>query len=484
MVSITEFSLTIEEQFVDNPFVLRLENESSDKEAHFCWHNKCGGENAGIDVKIHLRDSKGRLVKDHCEMLSLTSELIYMDHTACPFMPLQPLKRRASRTMPTYPLYRPLRAEPVLEPRQATADFCFRIEEVSATHAQKGGKGKSGFKLKVSIEDEHWSRMISPGIMDEVIVVRSKARKDELEREGKGSFPYQKALDEFREKQEQVLKTMKNNENGSIQDEGKNVQAIKRPFAKRSSRERTDYVKDASEDPCLSLVSENGMCLWCHSQVSTNMNGDEISHEEDCAFASSVFQEEVNHPHKISTLAQTQSKNPSSPKISKRVRKSKQGLFKRSSPSSNERKMTSCIKLDCKDQLQNFEEVSFMDGDTKDSETFFLDVMFNLENEINFLNRNNEDNRDPEDANVFEEGTRSQHRTNCDEEIPLDYDFWENELIKVESPIIPLNPAWPNTTSRNAKTEWMSASKGKRHASIIPEDAYIKTQTCKECADV
>eukprot|EP00957_Ditylum_brightwellii_P116490 8885459-Ditylum_brightwellii.AAC.1 len=165
---VAEYGLTMEENFSKNPHTMRKGDTTV-----FEWFNKCGGENAGLDVIIHLKNSMGNIVNNFSEMFPLHTELVYNDGSSTPLMPLCPLKERKTSSQSRLPLYRPMRPEPILHPGQASHDFTFRVEEVSFHHP-----GHNGFKLKVSPKNNEQRPLVVPGILEETIKVRSKPKTE------------------------------------------------------------------------------------------------------------------------------------------------------------------------------------------------------------------------------------------------------------------------------------------------------------------
>eukprot|EP00594_Rhizosolenia_setigera_P020361 CAMPEP_0178979246 /NCGR_PEP_ID=MMETSP0789-20121207/25717_1 /TAXON_ID=3005 /ORGANISM="Rhizosolenia setigera, Strain CCMP 1694" /LENGTH=582 /DNA_ID=CAMNT_0020669293 /DNA_START=186 /DNA_END=1934 /DNA_ORIENTATION=- len=162
LISITNLAFTVEERFTQKQYVTRFGQRD------FAWYSKCGGENAGLDVLISLKNEKGQLVKP-TEIIRTYTELIYADGTSTPLMPLSPLRERRSMK----PLFRRLRQEPVLGPDNASAPFSFRIEEVSFHHP-----GQSGFKIKVSAVTNCPIQNVHPGVLNETIIVLSKPKHE------------------------------------------------------------------------------------------------------------------------------------------------------------------------------------------------------------------------------------------------------------------------------------------------------------------
>jgi hypothetical protein len=124
-------------------------------------------------------------VTNHSLPIPTTTQLVYSDGSPAPEMPLAPLKERKTAAASSNPLFRRVRADPIILPNQSSADFSFRIEEVSMHHIHKGG----GFRIRVYTEEPAMRYLISPGLLEEVIVVRSKARKGELPCLAKKVFP-------------------------------------------------------------------------------------------------------------------------------------------------------------------------------------------------------------------------------------------------------------------------------------------------------
>ena len=113
----------IEEKFRNGPYISRLGTSMT-----FEWYSKCGGENAGINVKIYLINSRGSIVTDDFPFASLPlkTELVYDDGSPTPLMPFHPLKERRSSQNSSNPLYRILRSDPILSPQKTSQDFVFR----------------------------------------------------------------------------------------------------------------------------------------------------------------------------------------------------------------------------------------------------------------------------------------------------------------------------------------------------------------------
>ena len=179
--SVTEYALVIEERFIDNPYVCRLPDHGP---MTFAWYSKCGGENAGLDVTIHIKNAKGKIHNCFKYPVELKTELIYSDGSNAPLMPNSPLKERRNTKCSKIPLFHPLRPSPIFPTEVGSQTFSFRIEEVSIHHP-----GQTGFKLKVSIanmdslstwisDDSCIDFHVHPGILDEIIIVRSKPKLD------------------------------------------------------------------------------------------------------------------------------------------------------------------------------------------------------------------------------------------------------------------------------------------------------------------
>ena len=113
----------IEEKFRNGPYISRLGTSMT-----FEWYSKCGGENAGINVKIYLVNSRGSIVTDDFPFASLPlkTELVYDDGSPTPLMPFHPLKERRSSQNSSNPLYRILRSDPILSSQKTSQDFVFR----------------------------------------------------------------------------------------------------------------------------------------------------------------------------------------------------------------------------------------------------------------------------------------------------------------------------------------------------------------------
>eukprot|EP00592_Proboscia_alata_P011196 CAMPEP_0194365776 /NCGR_PEP_ID=MMETSP0174-20130528/13793_1 /TAXON_ID=216777 /ORGANISM="Proboscia alata, Strain PI-D3" /LENGTH=491 /DNA_ID=CAMNT_0039140617 /DNA_START=570 /DNA_END=2045 /DNA_ORIENTATION=- len=174
IICVTDYAFEIEEHFDLNPHVVRLDKKT------VAWYSKCGGDNSGLDVLIHIKDRDGEIVDSLHNEVPVKTELAYADGSATPFMPLAPLKERRSTKISKNPLYRALREDPIIVPGEGSQPFSFRIEEVSFHHS-----GQDGFKLKVLPADSNIDR-IHPAILRENIIVLSKPKHDPS---GKGKLP-------------------------------------------------------------------------------------------------------------------------------------------------------------------------------------------------------------------------------------------------------------------------------------------------------
>lgn len=146
----------------------------------FEWYCKHGGENSGIDVVIHLRNSSGNIEDNFPSFIEVKTELVYDDGSPTPITPLAPMKvRRSARS--TLTLFRSMRPDITFGYGKGSQEFTFRIEEVSFRH-----QGHRGFKLKVSSRDSSCTNVL-PGLMEETLIVKSKPKfiKDTRERGGR-----------------------------------------------------------------------------------------------------------------------------------------------------------------------------------------------------------------------------------------------------------------------------------------------------------
>ena len=96
--SVTSYSLSIEQRFLDEQFV------SSVNDTGFAWYSKCVGDNAGIKFIFHLKYDKGRIFNPSLKPFELNTELVCADGSVTPFMPLSPLKEQKSSRARINPL--------------------------------------------------------------------------------------------------------------------------------------------------------------------------------------------------------------------------------------------------------------------------------------------------------------------------------------------------------------------------------------------
>jgi len=170
-IRVVEYKLCVQENFANSACTLRhgLTEE-------FEWYCKTGGENSGIGVVIHLKDSLGAIFDNFPTTLPVKVELVYDDGSSVPFFPIAPLKDKKSINSPLLPLFRPLQPEPILGLGTGSQFFCFRIEEVSYHH-----QGHSGFTIKVSPADDMCSNVL-PGKMTETLIIKSKPKPRKIRR--------------------------------------------------------------------------------------------------------------------------------------------------------------------------------------------------------------------------------------------------------------------------------------------------------------
>jgi len=170
-IRVVEYKLCVQENFANSACTLRHGLTEV-----FEWYCKTGGENSGIGVVIHLKDSLGAIFDNFPTTLPVKVELIYDDGSSAPFFPIAPLKDKKSVSLPLLPLFRPLQPEPILGLGTGSQFFCFRIEEVSFHH-----QGHSGFTIRVSPADDMCSNVL-PGTMAETLIVKSKPKPRKIRR--------------------------------------------------------------------------------------------------------------------------------------------------------------------------------------------------------------------------------------------------------------------------------------------------------------
>lgn len=145
----------------------------------FEWFNKYQGENTPIDVWIHLKDYRGRIVQDYPKYIHIQSSLLYEDGTEVipGSFSSQPTTTTTASTVQHVQcseIYRRLHPDPILR-EEGSSFFSFRIEETSIGH-----RPHTGFKLVVTAQDESGKVMndIACGIMEEIIHSKSRPSKD------------------------------------------------------------------------------------------------------------------------------------------------------------------------------------------------------------------------------------------------------------------------------------------------------------------
>ena len=105
--------------------------------------------------------------------MALKTELLYEDDSPAPQLPLCPLRDRQKKN--PSPILNRLNGESNLSSKNCPVEFVFRIEEVIFHHS-----GHKGFKLNVFLEKPIPSLTIHQAPMDDVIVVLSKPRRDQV----------------------------------------------------------------------------------------------------------------------------------------------------------------------------------------------------------------------------------------------------------------------------------------------------------------
>lgn len=138
--------------------------EQEDKSEMVEWYSKHGGDNTSIDIMIHIKDEEGRIVNDYPKKLPLKAELVYEDGTA-----VLPLPDSIKKFIPKGQVYRAMRPEPCLGEGIGSCHFAFRIESVIQNH-----KPHRGFRLKVYPSILSGSTDVAGGLMEEIIVVKSR----------------------------------------------------------------------------------------------------------------------------------------------------------------------------------------------------------------------------------------------------------------------------------------------------------------------
>ena len=84
--SVTSFSLSAEQVFLDNHFV------SITNDTGFAWYSKCGWGGSGLKVIFSLKYDKGHIFNPSLTPLDINTKLVYDYGSATPFVSLYPLK--------------------------------------------------------------------------------------------------------------------------------------------------------------------------------------------------------------------------------------------------------------------------------------------------------------------------------------------------------------------------------------------------------
>lgn len=136
------------------------------------WFFKYGGDNKSIDVMIHLKDPKGRIVNDYPNDIQLCTELVYEDGTQVVSQTQNIASNSKNGSVSSsIKVFRRMRPEPIIEQGTGSIHFAFRIEQVSTNH-----KPHIGFKLKVSpasADAEKYCDIIG-SLTKETIIVKSR----------------------------------------------------------------------------------------------------------------------------------------------------------------------------------------------------------------------------------------------------------------------------------------------------------------------
>jgi len=299
-IYVTNFAFSIEERFSSSPYVKKLANRSSSEDASFAWYSKNGGDNASIDIAIHLRDSKGRFVKDHDVSIPTTTQLVYADGSPAPELPLAPLKvRNTTSTSSCNTLFRRIRTDPVLLPKQASVDFGFRIEEVSMHHLHRGG----GFRVRVYTDEPMLRYLVSPGMLEEIIIVRSKAKKGELPYIASNApFSLQQVIAKLKQSSCSMVKT----EVESTAMHTRKARKISLEYNISPIKIRSDVVPQCQNIATIPttelfrcLYNHNGRCLGCGKEANESNFGEKHQHLLGCVLSSSFPEKLKNSPFSL-----------------------------------------------------------------------------------------------------------------------------------------------------------------------------------------
>ena len=118
-------------------------------------------------MNIYLKDAKGRIVSDHPSKIPIKTELVYEDGSSIKFPSTTSSSKNAVVNYDQ--IYRAMREGTLLKPGEGSCHFGFRIEDVSKNH-----KPHKGFRLKVCPSLFSDKSYIVGGVMEEVIVVKSR----------------------------------------------------------------------------------------------------------------------------------------------------------------------------------------------------------------------------------------------------------------------------------------------------------------------
>jgi hypothetical protein len=241
-------------------------------------------------------------VTNHSLPIPTTTQLVYSDGSPAPEMPLAPLKERKTAAASSNPLFRRVRADPIILPNQSSADFSFRIEEVSMHHIHKGG----GFRIRIYTEEPAMRYLISPGLLEEVIVVRSKARKGELPCLAKKVFPRNlptlsalKHEDSTHSRSETKCSAKPDLVKGNMKKERVRSSSSTSRKARKISVELQGPPLGVNSDPVMTqgiaakipifelfrcLYNEKKCCLWCQTEACETTFLRREQHTMDCIF--------------------------------------------------------------------------------------------------------------------------------------------------------------------------------------------------------
>jgi len=270
-IRVVEYKLCVQENFANS--VCTLRHGLTEK---FEWYCKTGGENSGIGVVIHLKDSLGAIFDNFPTTLPVKVELVYDDGSSAPFFPIAPLKDKKSISSALLPLFRPLQPEPILGLGTGSQFFCFRIEEVSFHH-----QGHSGFTIRVSPADDTCSNVLA-GTMAETLIIKSKPKPRKIRRSkgGRTTSVQSASVMTICKYEKGGYKSVVRPRKVSLQTD--DISATLPPLQKDRFPVKEDFVSHLFTDGRRS-------CVLCNADLSSCSGLCLRDHKEKCAFRKTLL---------------------------------------------------------------------------------------------------------------------------------------------------------------------------------------------------